>query len=60
MIRKIILKKFPLKMDKESRPHLSQKQKQDMADIFHSIFNKPLNKERKKDIILNKIEVLNY
>ena len=35
---------FPLKMDEESRPHLSQKQIQYITDIFNEIFIQPLNK----------------
>ena len=41
---------------------LSQKQKQDITDIFNRIFDKPLNKSThiiRNDLILNEIEITN-
>ena len=49
-------------MDKESCPPLSQKQKQDITDIFNKIFKQPLNRLShimRNDLILNGIEVSN-
>ena len=49
-------------MDKESRPPLSQKQNQDITDIFNKIFNQPLNRLSHiigNDLILKRIEVSN-
>ena len=49
-------------MDKEFRPCLSQKHKQDITDIFHSILKQLLNKLSRittSDIILNGIQVIN-
>ena len=49
-------------MDEKYCPSLSQKQKQDITDIFNHIFNKPLNKLShtiRNDLILNGIEVTN-
>ena len=49
-------------MDEKYRPSLSQKQRQDITDIFNHVFNKPLNKLThtiRNDLILNGIEVIN-
>ena len=46
-------------MNKESRLHLPQKQKQDITDTFNEIFKQPLNILShiiKNDLILNGIE----
>ena len=49
-------------MDEKYCPSLSQKQKQDITDIFVHTFDKPLNKSThtiRNDLILNGIEVIN-
>ena len=49
-------------MDEQYCPSLSQKQKQNIADIFVHTFNKPLNTSThtiRNDLILNGIEVIN-
>ena len=49
-------------MDKESRPPLSQKQKQNITDLFNEIFEQSLNRISHKirnDLISNRIEVSN-